>query len=133
MPIWKPARAANTVPTAAAMDSTRLVTTTASDYFCSRSGKPCWQWVNVSDAHVGYTQAFDSVSPQDSELFSLILCHTPTLRLYPFTLAEVSRRHPQEHKLDAYGSSWLVKQNHFILSNANNPPTHFSQARPKLR
>jgi Transposase DDE domain len=37
-----------TPPTAAAMDSTGLATTAASDYFRSRSGKRCRQWVKVS-------------------------------------------------------------------------------------
>ena len=36
------------LPAAAAMDSTGLATTCASDYFRSRSGKQCRQWVKVS-------------------------------------------------------------------------------------
>ena len=45
-----------------------------------------------------YTHVFGSVSPQDGELISLILPYadTPAMSLY---LAEVSRRHPDEHIL----------------------------------
>jgi hypothetical protein len=45
-----------------------------------------------------YTHVFGSVCPQDGELISLILPHadTPAMSLY---LAEVARRHPQEHIL----------------------------------
>lgn len=45
-----------------------------------------------------YTPVFGSVCPQDGELITLILPHagTPARSLY---LAEVSRRHPQEHIL----------------------------------
>ena len=44
------------------------------------------------------THVFGSVSPQDGELISLILPHadTPAMSLY---LAEVARRHPDEHIL----------------------------------
>ena len=45
-----------------------------------------------------YTHVFGSVCPQDGEFISLILPHadTPAMSLY---LAEVSRRHPDEHLL----------------------------------
>lgn len=45
-----------------------------------------------------YTHVFGAVSPQDGELISLILPHadTPAMSLY---LAEVARRHPNEHIL----------------------------------
>lgn len=45
-----------------------------------------------------YTHVFGSVSPQDGELISLILPHADTGAM-SFYLAEVSRRHPDEHLL----------------------------------
>jgi hypothetical protein len=45
-----------------------------------------------------YTHVFGSVSPQDGELISLILPHADTEAM-SFYLAEVSRRHPDEHLL----------------------------------
>ena len=45
-----------------------------------------------------YTHVFGSVCPQDGELISLILPHADTWALSLY-LAEVSRRHPQEHIL----------------------------------
>jgi len=45
-----------------------------------------------------YTHVFGSVCPQDGELISLILPHADTWAMSLY-LAEVSRRHPQEHIL----------------------------------
>ena len=45
-----------------------------------------------------YTHVFGSVSPQDGELISLILPHADTAAMSLY-LAEVSRRHPDEHIL----------------------------------
>ena len=45
-----------------------------------------------------YTHVFGSVCPQDGELISLILPHADTVAM-SFYLAEVSRRHPDEHIL----------------------------------
>ena len=45
-----------------------------------------------------YTHVFGSVCPQDGELISLILPHADTAAMSLY-LAEVARRHPQEHML----------------------------------
>ena len=45
-----------------------------------------------------YTHVFGSVSPHDGELISLILPHADTAAMSLY-LAEVSRRHPDEHIL----------------------------------
>jgi hypothetical protein len=45
-----------------------------------------------------YTHVFGSVSPQDGQLISLILPHADTTAMSCY-LAEVSRRHPDEHIL----------------------------------
>jgi transposase len=45
-----------------------------------------------------YTHVFGSVCPQDGELISLILPHADTAAMSLY-LAEVARRHPQEHIL----------------------------------
>jgi hypothetical protein len=46
--IGKSAALQEVAPTAAAMDSTGLEGTTASDYFCNRRGRACHHWVKVS-------------------------------------------------------------------------------------